>query len=244
MNWSYKWPARVGGMCVLVAAAVVHVKSPNLSPITPAILSAISALLIFATLKTRLVALYSPSVTLKDLQNHDKENATEDAVRMFGWLLVLCAAISAGVCIESAASILDAITQKTWFETIALLGGLIGAYRATLRSFGNLALGLVARIQSANEQGSSGQGGSNLQMASQMHKLEGQQHHNIDQCDPRQDVEEIGNIVVSKAAKYVVTSTTLEGCGCVDIDDGNAISPAVAIVMSSDGKEEAEYIET
>lgn len=206
---SYKWPARLIGLLSIVLAVYVDMYVSEYSPILPATLCSFAAAALCCTWKKKLVKLYSRPLWLEDLQSYTDPDVSTKSVKMFAWLMVICAAISAGVCIDNLSNLLDVLGKKTVFETIALVGGIISAYQSTLRIMGSLALGLVKRMHTTKD--------TKLELASNLTQGLGTVQDTCDRLDECNVTEDIVThcAILEASGQYIKNETFKDiDCGC------------------------------
>lgn len=209
---SYKWPARLIGILSITLAVYVHVYVSEYSPFLPATLCSFAVAALCCTWKKQLVKLYSRPVWLEDLQSHTDPDVSTKSVKMFAWFMVICAAVSAGVCIENLSNLVDVLGKKTVFETIALIGGIISAYQSTLRVLGSLALGLVKRMHNSSDTMD-----TELKPASNLIQGPGTVQDTCDRLDDCNVTEDIVTHceILQASGKYIKNETFKDvDCGC------------------------------
>jgi hypothetical protein len=97
----------------------------------------------FSTCKKYLVKLHARPLWLEDIEGYEDRDLASNAVKMFGWLMVISASISAGIAAFSLPNILLAVKTKSFIEVLALIGGLISLYRITISFIGSIALSII-----------------------------------------------------------------------------------------------------
>lgn len=147
--FNYYYVAR--GLSILVFVGIIilyYCWDTKNSLVTPILVSGsvISGFSIFSTCKKRLIKIHSRPLWLEDLEGYEDKKIAEESTRMFGWLLVISSGAAAGAAAFSLPMLLEAFKTKTFFEVIALIGGLISFFKSTISYFGSIALGIVVEF--------------------------------------------------------------------------------------------------
>lgn len=145
-NIKYYYFARCLSLSIFIGIIILYYSWDSHHPAVVPILVTGCVICVFAgfsTCKKYLVKLHARPLWLEDIEGYEDRELASNAVKMFGWLMVISASISAGIAAFSLPNILLAITTKSFIEVLALIGGLISFYRITISFIGSIALSII-----------------------------------------------------------------------------------------------------
>lgn len=215
-SFNYYYSARIISIIIFMSLVLLYYLWDSNSPyITPIIVSGsvISGFTIFSTSKDYLVKLHSRPLWLEDLEGYEDEEIAKASVKMFGWLLVIATGIVSGITAFSIPKLLELFRSKTFFEGIAMLGGLFSFFKSTNATFGTIALNIIVKLYDKK--------GTKRTPELTPHKRPNLDI-NIDDCDLRDDFKDL-----SQTTGVVLNNTITSQFPCTGQEDEIAIKTII-----------------
>ena len=207
-SFNYYYSARCFSSVIFIGLVLLYYLWDSNSPyITPIIVSGsvISGFTIFSTSKKYLVKLHSRPLWLEDLEGYEDKEIAKASVKMFGWLLVITTGIVSGITAFSLPKLLEIFRSKTFFEGMAMLGGLFSFFKTTNATFGAMALNIIVKLYDKN--------GTKRTPELTPHKRTNFDI-NIDECDLRDDFTNL-----SQTTGIVIKDTLSSHFPCTSVDE-------------------------